>query len=42
MNVYINAVDAASFVDLAHRNRGGLAAILQTAMRENAPIGRRR
>ena len=38
----INAVDAASFVDLAHRNRSGLASALQTSIRENSPLGRRR
>jgi hypothetical protein len=42
MHVTINAVDAASFVALAHRNRSGLAAAIQVAARENNPIGRRR
>jgi TP901 family phage tail tape measure protein len=41
MQVTIYANDAASFVDMLQRNRSGLAAAIQTAVRENAPVGRR-
>jgi len=42
LNVTVNAIDAAGVADVFFRNRGALGAAIQTAMRENAPVGRRR
>jgi hypothetical protein len=41
LNVTVNAIDAAGVADVFFRNRGALGAAIQTAMRENAPVGRR-